>query len=87
MLLVGLFLSFGMAFAQTQINGVVVSAEDGGPVIGASVTVAGTKTGVVTDIAGKFSFTTTQKNPMITVSYIGMKTQTLRGGQNMKITS
>ncbi|MCI6618682.1 MAG: SusC/RagA family TonB-linked outer membrane protein [Prevotella sp.] len=86
MLLVGLFLSFGMAFAQTQINGVVVSAEDGGPVIGASVTVAGTKTGVVTDIAGKFSFTTTQKNPMITVSYIGMKTQTLRGGQNMKIT-
>lgn len=39
-----LFLSIGMAMAQMQINGTVVSADDGQPVVGASVIVHGTKT-------------------------------------------
>ena len=34
-----LFVSVGIAFAQTQVNGTVVSAEDGEPVVGASVIV------------------------------------------------
>ena len=37
-----LFLSLGMALAQTQVSGKVTSAEDGEPVIGASIKVAGT---------------------------------------------
>lgn len=84
-LLVDLFLCIGVANAQTLINGTVTSADDGQPVIGASVMIVGTKTGVVTNVEGKFSLTSTKKNPMITVTYIGMKTQTLRGTQNMKI--
>lgn len=85
MLLVSLFLCVGLANAQTQISGTVTSAEDGEPIVGASVIVTGTKTGVVTNVEGKFTLTFAKKNPMITVSYIGMKSQTLRGTQNMKI--
>ena len=34
-----LFLSLGMALAQTQVSGKVTSAEDGEPIIGASIKV------------------------------------------------
>lgn len=54
MFLVGLFLSLGTALAQTEISGTVVSSEDGLPVVGASILVAGTQMGTVTDIDGKF---------------------------------
>ena len=50
-----LFLSIGMAMAQTQINGTVISADDGQPVVGASVVVQGTKNGTATNIEGKFT--------------------------------
>lgn len=56
MILAGLLMSLGMAFAQTEVSGVVVSQEDGEPVIGATIMVKGTSTGSVTDIDGKFSF-------------------------------
>ena len=44
-LVAGLTLSTSMAFAQSQISGKVTSSEDGSPVIGASIKVAGTNTG------------------------------------------
>ena len=50
MLMAGMLLSGGAAFAQTQVKGVVVSDEDGQPVIGATVRVVGTNAGAVTDI-------------------------------------
>ena len=50
-----LFLCVGMALAQTKISGTVVSQEDGQPVIGATVMIKGTKTGVATDMDGHFS--------------------------------
>lgn len=37
MFLAGLFLSIGMALAQTQATGTVTAAEDGAPIIGASI--------------------------------------------------
>lgn len=46
----------GGVLAQTKVTGTVVSQEDGEPVIGASVVVAGAaRTGTVTDIDGHFS--------------------------------
>lgn len=85
MILAGLLMSLGMAFAQTEVSGVVVSQEDGEPVIGATVMVKGTSTGSVTDIDGKFSFKAPGKNPTITVTYVGMVTQTLKGKKDMKV--
>lgn len=86
MVLAGLLLSVGVALAQTTISGTVYSSEDNLPVIGASVMVDGTKTGTITDIDGHFEFSSPQPNPMITVSYVGMKSQKVKGAQNMKIT-
>ena len=81
--LLSLFL--GMAEAQTVVSGTVTSSEDGEPIIGASVVVKGTQVGAATDFDGNFRITTQVKNPQIVVSYIGMETVTLKGGQNMNI--
>ena len=81
-----LFLCIGMVLAQNKISGTVVSAEDGEPVIGASVMIQGTKVGTVTDIDGKFTLSANRANPMLEISYIGMVTQKVKGSSNMKIT-
>ena len=73
------------ALAQTKISGTVVGAEDNQPVIGATIMVVGTKAGVVTDVDGKFSLTTDVANPQVTVGYIGMVSQTLKGTTDMKV--
>lgn len=54
MILGGVILSCGMAFAQTSVTGKVTSSEDGEPVVGASIKIVGTNTGTVTDIDGNF---------------------------------
>ena len=56
MLLACLFMSASLVTAQTsKVTGLVISAEDGEPVIGASVAVKGVPTlGAVTDLDGKF---------------------------------
>ena len=48
--------SIGITFAQNMtVTGTVTSAEDGLPVIGASVFVQGTTNGVITDANGNYS--------------------------------
>lgn len=86
MILACLFLCVGMVLAQNKISGTVVSAEDGEPVIGASVMIQGTKVGTVTDIDGNFTLSANRANPMLEISYIGMVTQKVKGSSNMKIT-
>lgn len=61
--------------AQTQnVKGVVVSADNGEPLIGATVMGVGTSVGVVTDIDGNFDITLPTKVKKLSVSYVGMKT-------------
>lgn len=79
-----LFLSLGMALAQTQVSGKVTSAEDGEPIIGASIKVVGTKTGAVTDVDGNFSLNA-PAGAKLEISYIGMNSQTVKAASNMKI--
>lgn len=80
-----LFMCISAALAQTKISGTVVAADDNEPVIGATIMVVGTKSGAVTDVDGKFSLTTDVANPQITVGYIGMASQTLKGTTDMKV--
>ena len=54
LLLFSLFAIVGFA-QQRTVTGTVVSAEDGLPVIGASVHVKGTSQGATTDLDGKYS--------------------------------
>jgi len=85
MFLACLFLSLGMALAQTRVTGTVVSAEDGEPIIGATVLVQGQKTGTVTDSNGHFNLSV-PSGKKIVVSYIGMESQTLTPKTGMTIT-
>ncbi len=67
------------------VSGRVVD-NDGEPLIGARVTVAGTKKGAVTDNDGNFHIPDASPNDIITVSYIGKKTLRRKAGtQNMNI--
>ena len=87
LILASLFLCVGMALAQTAVTGTVVSQEDGQPVIGATVRVAGTQTGTVTDADGRFSLSLPSGHNKLQVSYVGMETQevTVRG-RNVNVT-
>ena len=85
MFLACLFMSLGFAFAQQKITGTVISAEDNEPVIGATVTVAGTKTATVTDYDGHFTITVPNGKKLV-ISYVGMITETVAAKNGMKIT-
>ena len=85
MIFASLFLCIGTALEQTEVNGTVVSSEDGQPVIGASIQAAGTNVGVVTDLDGKFSMTMPAGKTVLRVSYVGMQTKEVKAGRNMRI--
>lgn len=84
MLLASLFLFVGIALAQTQTSGTVVSGDNGEPVIGATVKVVGTTQGTVTDINGKFSISV-PANAKLEISYVGMQTKTVTAQSNMTV--
>ncbi len=76
MLLLITCLSVGMVMAQNStVRGVVISEEDGLPVVGASVVVEGTTTGTITDFDGNFELEVPVSAKTLVVSYIGMRTQ------------
>lgn len=85
MFLACLFLSLGMALAQTKVNGTVVSAEDNDPVIGASVLVVGTNVGTVTDSEGRFSLTVPAGKSTLRITYVGMEPLEVSARPNMRI--
>lgn len=74
------------AMAQVHVSGTVVSADDGEPVIGASVLAKGTHEGAATDIDGKFAFDAPEGTKELVVTYIGMKAQTVKAGTDIRIT-
>ena len=84
MFLACLSLSFGVALAQTNVTGTVISAEDDQPVIGATVLVQGQKSGTVTDVNGQFTLNV-PAGKKITISYIGMTSQTLTPKNGMTV--
>jgi len=76
MVLTAMLMWVGIVSAQTsKVTGVVTSAEDGLPVIGASVVVRGTTLGTITDMDGKFEIANVPSSAKtVMVSFVGMKT-------------
>jgi TonB-linked SusC/RagA family outer membrane protein len=64
----------GIVFGQTQITGLVTSAEDGEPMIGVNVVVKGTTIGAVTNLEGEYTITVPEATEILVFSFIGMKT-------------
>lgn len=85
-LLVCLLVSIGFATAQTmKVKGTVTSAEDNEPIVGASVVVKGTTTGVVTDFNGAFDINVPSSNKTLVISFVGMETVEVTAKPTMKI--
>lgn len=82
-----LFAYIGSMTAQTSnITGVVVSADDGQPVIGASITVKGVKIGSITDMDGTFTISNVPAGAKtVVVSFIGMQSQELAIKPTLKV--
>ena len=58
------------------VSGKIVSADDGDPMIGATVKVKGTNLGTVSDIDGNYSIVLPQNSRKLTFSYVGYVSQT-----------
>ena len=68
---------------STKVAGTVTSADDGLPVIGASIVVKGTMVGTVTDYDGNFSLEVPANSKTLIISYVGMLTQEVPVGPNI----
>lgn len=85
-LLLMLALGSHVAFAQSQtVKGTVVDQANE-PVIGATVSVDGTKKGTVTDMDGNFIISDVPAGAKVTISYLGMKATTLAATTQMLVT-
>lgn len=82
-----LFMSIGLVTAQTlTVSGVVVSEEDGEPVVGASVLVKGENLGVITNLDGKFTIPNVPASAKtLVISFVGMKAQEVAIKPNLKV--
>lgn len=71
-----------LSVSQTggKYEGVVIDANTQEPIIGASIIIKGTTTGVITDIDGKFSINATT-GQTLTISYIGYKSREIKLGR------
>jgi len=77
--------SLGLVNAQTKaISGKVLSAEDGQPIVGATVKVKGVTQGTVTGIDGDFRINV-QINSTLVISYIGMKSVEVKANDNLTV--
>ncbi len=55
------------------VTGTITDASDGLPIIGASITLKGSKTGVISDMEGRYSIKVTSRKDILVVSYISYK--------------
>ena len=84
-LCLGVMLTFSAsALAQNQTVTGQVLDELGEPVIGATVTVAGTKTATITDMDGNYKISA-PAGAKVTISYIGYLPQTVKPGGTVKL--
>ncbi len=79
-----LFLSTTLHAQSQKFSGTVVD-ETGEPIIGASITVKGQKTGSVTDVDGNFQIQAAPGSTIV-VSYIGFTAKEAKAADNLKIT-
>ncbi len=72
-------------YAQTTVHGRVVAADDGLPMIGATVYAEGTTQGTVTDHDGRYKLTVPDSVANVVFSYTGYKKQVLPVAANIDV--
>ena len=83
-LLLGLFLSVGAFAQQITVKGHVKDAT-GEPIIGATIRIAGTQSGVVSDFDGNFQLQANQ-GQMLNVTYVGYQAANVAAAPNVVVT-
>ena len=83
-LLLLLFSFFAVVGYARTVTGVVTSAEDGEPIIGATVMVKGTATGTATDWDGNYSIEV-KEGETLNFTYVGMNPKSVKVGTQTKI--
>ena len=83
--LAALLLSVGAVWAQTQVKGTIISADDGEPLPGASVKVVGEKMGTTTNLDGEFTITVPSADSRLEISHTGMLRRVVRARNGMRI--
>ena len=82
--LFALMLSSGQLKAQNTVTGKITDLEDGSPLPGVSVLEQDTNNGVVTDADGIYKITVSN-NAILLFNFVGMKTQSIRVGEQKTI--
>ncbi|MFN0275289.1 MAG: SusC/RagA family TonB-linked outer membrane protein [Chitinophagales bacterium] len=80
LLTVACMLSFMLHAQFRTISGTVTGSDDGQPLLGVTVVIEGTQSGVITDIDGKYSISTPAEGSVLVFSYIGYETQKIKAG-------
>lgn len=81
-----LLLAFCMVWAQSlKVTGIVISADDNEPIIGASIIVLGTTKGSITDIDGTFAIPGVEVGAELKVSFVGMKSTTVKAAESLRV--
>lgn len=69
----------GLMSTQQQnkrlVTGTITDAVDSSPIIGANITLKGSKTGVISDLDGNYSIQVNSTKDILVISYIGYKTR------------
>ncbi|MBK9491812.1 MAG: TonB-dependent receptor [Haliscomenobacter sp.] len=84
LLIAAFVLALSSAFAQITLSGTVTS-EDKQALIGATVVVKGTGTGMVTDLDGKYTIEVPDRNAILVFSYTGFAEQEITVGSQTQI--
>jgi len=72
-----LLISYGLAYSQVNVTGVVKGSDDGNPIPGVSVIIKGNKQGVATDVNGKFHISV-PADGVLKFSYVGYVTKEVK---------
>ena len=70
---------------EKTVSGVITSAEDGLPVIGASILIKGTSNGTSTDLDGSYTLDVPGNDAVLIISYTGLKTIEILVGNRTKL--
>ena len=70
-----LFSSFSSSDMALKIDGKIISAYSGEPLIGANVIEEGTENGTISDETGAFTLHVTSEEPVLLVSYVGFESK------------
>ncbi|MFO7756527.1 MAG: carboxypeptidase-like regulatory domain-containing protein, partial [Bacteroidales bacterium] len=76
LLFVFFFCGVGLMISAQEktVTGTITAAEDGTTIVGATVNIKGTTTGVTSDLDGNYSITTSEGDVLV-FRFVGMKTE------------